>query len=228
VSSTSYRYSSHVPLPYFYPQRFNPCLASQCVRGVPCVAILCSHMPALTVFQPRAHQQYCFSETIRLHPSLHCRSKLHSLHTWAALTDSNVRVVVWDAIPDLYSCHSRTLSRSTQCAACIPAYARTGTCLPSGQRGCTSHGSGLICLVQTVPFVTGVRGYWSQRFVWHVPTRTRCSSPEPASPPLCSLLHCVRSRYVFRIYCRERHLIDVPAASQPSSTQAVAKTPFRT
>ena len=71
-------------------------------------------------------------------------------NTWAALTSSNTRIIVWDAIPDFSQLPSvnvaGTFSLSDiQSAACSPPCASTGTCTPSGQCSCAPGFTGQSC-----------------------------------------------------------------------------------
>ncbi|KAF8481423.1 hypothetical protein JB92DRAFT_3038461 [Gautieria morchelliformis] len=71
-------------------------------------------------------------------------------NTWAALTSSNTRIIVWDAIPDFSQLPSSSaggaLSLSDiQSAACSPPCASTGTCSTSGQCSCPVGFAGQSC-----------------------------------------------------------------------------------
>ena len=71
-------------------------------------------------------------------------------NTWAALTSSGNRLIVWDAIPDFGQLPSSTAGGAfnladIQSAACSPSCASTGTCLPSGQCSCAPGFIGQSC-----------------------------------------------------------------------------------
>ena len=65
-------------------------------------------------------------------------SFLVTLNTWAALTSSNRRIIVWDSIPDFVQLPLSSVGGSLslteiQSMACSSPCASTGTCLASGQ-----------------------------------------------------------------------------------------------
>lgn len=77
-------------------------------------------------------------------------SLLVASNTWAALTYSNSRIIVWDTIPDFAqlpgSSPNGALSlNDVQSSTCSPPCASTSTCSPSGQCLCPSNFAGQSC-----------------------------------------------------------------------------------
>ncbi|KAF8579451.1 growth factor receptor domain-containing protein [Ramaria rubella] len=71
-------------------------------------------------------------------------------NTWAALTSSNNRIIIWDAIPDFAQLPSTSVSGALsltdiESAACSPVCASSGTCTPSGQCSCAPGFTGQSC-----------------------------------------------------------------------------------
>ncbi|KAF8528206.1 insulin-like growth factor binding protein, partial [Hysterangium stoloniferum] len=83
-------------------------------------------------------------------PTLPSGSFLVAPNTWAALTSSNTRLIVWDAIPDFAQLPPSTASGSLtltdiQSAACPTPCASTGICTPAGTCSCQPGFNGTSC-----------------------------------------------------------------------------------